>query len=133
MAKDLRHAVYAVVRNRPTPDGLFQATALGSGFFASKTVFLTCNHVVNGPAAPHVDGDRYLLVNNLGNSGVVHSVLDVKIGENLHLFPGSDLALLIAPESQQPCFVALDYGFVLEGREIWCRRLSAAHADGRRG
>lgn len=118
VVNDLRHVVYAVIRTRQRPDGKFDALALGSGFFVSRTVFLTCFHVINGRVAPHQDGDSYMLVNNLGENGTAHTIRDARTGKNLHVFPGDDLALLQDPALTQACFAALDYGFVREGREI---------------
>jgi len=86
----------------------------------SPDIFLTCHHVVNSPNAPHVDGDiyRFVAVTDMKGTGVVHQVANAKVGESLHLFPDSDLALVrianIAPQS----FVALDYSDQLVGKEI---------------
>lgn len=118
VVQDLRHVVHAVVRSRPRPDGKFDATALGSGFFVSRTVFLTCCHVVNGLTAPHVDGDSYLLVRNLGESLGIHEISKAVAGKNVHLYPDCDLALFVYDGGEQHAFPALDYGYVREGRGI---------------
>lgn len=115
---DLRHTVFSVIRHRSADKG-FLATALGSGFFVSSNVFLTCHHVVNSQTAPHIDGDKYELVANLtGTSGAVHAVAKGIVGQNIHLFPESDLALLLSNVKPDQAFVSLDYGHVLEGKEI---------------
>jgi trypsin-like peptidase len=121
VVRDIRHAVYAVLRLRPTGEGnKHEFTPLGSGFFVSPEIFLTCNHVMNGNAA-HVDGDTYqLLANTSDNGGFFRNIPNVHVGQNLHLFPDCDLALLkcpVVPQQPQP-FVALEYGDIPRGREI---------------
>jgi len=94
--------------------------ALGSGFFVSREVFLTCHHVVNPIGAPHVDGDIYRLVALTDTKGAGNAVQigNVKAGENLHLFPESDLALFRCPIQDTRPFVALEYGEVPLGKEL---------------
>lgn len=115
---DLRHVVFAVIRTRPLPDGRSEARPLGSGFFVSRDVFLTCNHVIDGTTHPHQDGDGYLLVSNLGETLRVHTQPDVRKGRNLHLYPDDDVALLRCEGIEQRPFAAISYGFVREGLEI---------------
>lgn len=116
---DMRHVVFSVVRQRQMPGG-FGAKALGTGFFAARNVFLTCDHVMNNPADPHQAGDAYLLVTNLtGKSGQVVSITNPQVGNEINLFPNLDLAVLrvnSAPHDQP--FVALEYGDVFEGEDI---------------
>jgi hypothetical protein len=94
--------------------------ALGSGFFVSREVFLTCHHVVNPIKAPHVDGDIYRLVavtdSKGGGNGV--QIGNTKVGETLHLFPDLDLALFRCPVSETRPYVALEYGDVPIGKDV---------------
>lgn len=118
VVRDLRHAVSSLIRHRPANGGHI-ANALGTGFFVSPTVFLTCHHVINGNTAPHKDGDNYHLVGNLtGSAGIVHEIADGTVGKNIHLFPDSDLALLIVESKSDQAYAALEYGDFSEGREI---------------
>ena len=92
---------------------------LGSGFFISPTVFLTCHHVLNDVNAPHQDGDTYHLVHNLGSGVGFFGINNVSAGGQLHLFAGADLALLeVRPSRPHQPYVALDFGQVPEGVEI---------------
>lgn len=118
VAADLRRAVFAVVRHRPQGTGSI-AFALGSGFFVSPRVFMTCWHVMNGTGSPHQDGDTYHLVRNVdGSQAVVHIVQNVITGNNLLLFQDADLAILRVEGLQDPAYVGLDFGTVPEGAEI---------------
>jgi PEP-CTERM motif len=75
IAADIRHAVFSVVRQRLVGE-LFQSSCVGSGFFVSSTVFVTCWHVIDSPLSPHVPGDKYQLVNNLnGTNGIVLDIV----------------------------------------------------------
>jgi hypothetical protein len=96
------------------------AFTLGTGFFISQRVFLTCYHVINSPGSPHQNGDTYHIVNNLTKfGGVVHAFSDVVTGQQLHLFPDADLALLIMPNVRtDQAFVQLDFGKVPAGTDI---------------
>jgi hypothetical protein len=115
---DLRHIVFLVVRHRKAEGGK-TAKSLGSGFFVSSKVFLTCYHVINSKGAPHQDGDEYHLVSNLtGTSGAIHVISDAQVGNNLHLFPECDLALLFPTAKKDQPFAALDYADVPIGKEI---------------
>jgi len=116
---DVRHAVYAVTRHRTAPQGGYQAWALGSGFFVSHNVFVTCAHVINPTANPHNDGDRYDLVNTLDNGAVtIHRVDNAVVGTNVQISPDADLALLILNDNQQRAYLPLEYGDVRVGTEI---------------
>jgi hypothetical protein len=117
---DLRQAVFAVIRHRPNPSGGGRISfPLGSGFFISPTLFLTCHHVINATEAPHQNGDEYHLVHNLGNQLGVFAVGGVTVGNQLHLFADADLALLnVNPSRPDQPYVALDFGGVPEGLEI---------------
>ena len=99
VVRDIRHTVACVVRWRPTGEpGKFAVTALGSGFFVSPEMFLTCNHVMNDPNNPHKDGDAYQLVARVAeNGGHKLGVENVVAGTNLFLYPDCDLALLKCP------------------------------------
>jgi hypothetical protein len=120
VVSDLKQTVFSVVRHRPEGQGS-RATSLGSGFFVSPKVFLTCFHVVNGTSNPHHDGDTYHLVNNLGggnNLGIVHVIPNTSAGTEVHLYRDADLALLTLPTAADQAFVNLDYGLVLQGSDI---------------
>lgn len=118
---DMRYVVCSVIRRRPTPGSVMAAAkALGSGFFVARDVFLTCDHVMNSQADPHQPGDSYWLVSNLtGTSGTAYLIDNPQIGNEIHLFPNLDLAVLRVPNTPttQP-FVALEYGDVYEGQDI---------------
>ena len=116
---DMRHVVCNVIRQRPMPGGM-GAKALGTGFFVARDVFITCDHVINGPADPHQVGDSYLLVANLtGSSGKIYTITNPQVGNEITLFPNLDLAVLriSSPPNDQP-FVSLEYGEVFEGQDI---------------
>lgn len=117
---DVRHAVCAVVQVRPAqpPQTGLRLAALGSGFFVSSKVFITCYHVLMNSRSPHQDGDRYDLASNLGPRGIVHSVTNAVVGQNAHLFPEDDLAILIVDGNQDRAYLPLDYEEVRVGAEI---------------
>jgi len=69
-------------------------------------------------ASPHQDGDRYDLAGNLGSRGIVHTVANGVIGQNVHLFPEDDLAILIVDGNQDRAYLPLDYGNIKVGEEI---------------
>ncbi|PYV63641.1 MAG: hypothetical protein DMG97_37140 [Acidobacteria bacterium] len=100
-----------------------RALPLGSGFFVSSKVFLTCYHVINGKSNLHQDGDAYHLVNNLsdykGGKGVIHAIVNTTLGKEIHLFKDADLALFTfsTPIADQ-AYVNLDYGSVQQGPDI---------------
>jgi hypothetical protein len=118
IVSDFRHVVYSVIRERQVTGGK-AAAALGTGFFVSPEIFITCDHVMNDSSDPHQAGDSYLLISDLtGKSGRVHRVDNAQIGKEIHLYPNLDLAVLrVATQPDQP-FAALDYGDVIEGQEI---------------
>ncbi|MBM3791636.1 MAG: trypsin-like peptidase domain-containing protein [Acidobacteria bacterium] len=120
VVEDLRHAVFAVIRFRPDPTNSdrMRGGPLGSGFFISRQVFLTCNHVLNNPIGPHQDGDHYVLVNNLGHGGSIWQLPDLKVGKDLFFFPDCDLSLIVCPHQKDPSFVALDEREATYGSEI---------------
>jgi len=118
IVRDLRHAIFSVVRNRPVGGNQFQATPLGSGFFVSPEVLLTCAHVLDPATARHEDGDFYLLVRTDSATATVHSIPSVKRGEQLHLFPDCDLGILVAGGLKGQAYAALDYNDWAVGKDI---------------
>ena len=130
VVKDIRYTVFSVVRLRPTAqaDIYEKPVCLGSGFFVSNTLFMTCHHVVNPITLPHQDGDFYWLVSNFtGSRGTVHQLADLRVGVNLFLHPDSDLALIRCTLNQP--YVALNFGDVPEGREIGVAGYPLARLD----
>lgn len=118
VVRDLRYAVFSVVRNRPLGGNQFQATALGSGFFVAPELFLTANHVLNDPQTPHQDGDYYLLVRNEGPQVTVHAIANASLNDQVHCVAECDLALLVARGIGQQAYVSLDYDDWPVGKEI---------------
>ena len=119
VVRDLRHTVYSVIRIRPTANGQFNAAPpLGSGFFVSPEIFLSAGHVLNHPSAPHADGDIYQLVRSDPPAAVAHTIQNVRLNDQLHVFPELDLGLLRAPGLDRQPYVALDYADWLVGKEI---------------
>lgn len=120
VVRDIRHTVFSVIRLRPAGNGTCNCMALGSGFFVSRELFLTCHHVVNPVNAPHVDGDLYRLVAVTDSKGAGNGIQigNIKVGETLHLFPDSDLALFRCPIVATRPYVALEYGEVRIGRDV---------------
>lgn len=116
---DYRHIVCSVIRQRPMPGGT-GAKPLGTGFFVSRDVFITCDHVINNPSDPHVPGDSYALLANLtGTSGKMHVLQNPQIGQEINLFPNLDLAVLRVPNTpQDQPYAPLEYGDVYEGEGI---------------
>lgn len=118
VAADVRYAVFSVHRHRPRPDGLFDITPLGSGFFVSSQVFVTCWHVIDQPASPHQTGDLYRLVNNLdGTNGIVHEI-NGGVGTDIHLYPDQDFAILISQSKKDQAYLPISYADIPVGREI---------------
>lgn len=115
---DLRHAVFSVVRFRASQQqlGLFEITVLGSGFFISPEVFITCWHVIDGPQSPHQAGDKYQLVANLGATPVSYPIGD--IGTDVHLFPDEDLAIVICKANKNQPYISVSYADIAVGTEI---------------
>jgi S1-C subfamily serine protease len=121
VVRDLRYAVFAIARFRPLADGRFQGwgSSIGSGFFVSHSVFVTCYHVINPSNLPHVDGDIYQLIcNQTGPTGITLTVAPAVVGQNLFLYADADLAILKTEGTPHQPFVALDYGESRPGREI---------------
>ena len=115
---DARHAVFAVVRQRPAANGKFDFTALGSGFFVSSEAFATCWHVVDPPESPHQAGDVYRLVNNIdGTNGVIHEI-NGGVGKDIHLFPDHDFAIMISKTKKDQAFFPISYSDVPVGLNI---------------
>jgi V8-like Glu-specific endopeptidase len=115
---DLRHAVFAVVRQRPIEDGKFQTLPLGSGFFVSPTVFVTCWHVIDDPRNPHKDGDRYTLINNLdGKNSIVYDI-GGGVGTDIHLFPDMDFAIISCKTRPEQAYIPIGYACLPVGSEI---------------
>ncbi len=116
---EMRHIVFSVIRLRQASGGK-AARALGTGFFVTPSVFITCDHVINPPNDRHTPGDSYMLVANLtGKSGKVYQIADPELGKGITLFPNLDLAVLRVPngDPNQP-YCSLEYGSVWEGQEI---------------
>jgi hypothetical protein len=92
---------------------------LGSGFFVAPTVFLTCNHVMNGMRLPHQSGDNYRLLRSVGAGRVREiSIPVVEIGQQLHLFPSQDAAILQTPADDPQPFASIGYTDAAEGHEL---------------
>jgi S1-C subfamily serine protease len=115
---DIQHAVFAVMRTRPEPQGGFRHWVLGSGFFVSSKIFLTCAHVLMHPANSHIDGDRYDLISIAGSIRVVWSIQNAIVGNNVHIFQNADLALLSVDGNQERPYLPLEYGDIPVGAEI---------------
>src|SRR6185437_14231767 len=108
-----------VIRFRPSAQaGLFDITPLGSGFFVSSEVFLTCWHVIDGPSAPHMAGDVYQLVNNLTGANGISFTINGGVGQDIHLFPDKDIALIICKAKKDQAYLPVGYSDVLVGAEI---------------
>ena len=115
---DARHAVFSVHRLRPNGTGNYDATPLGSGFFVSSSVFVTCAHVINPKAVPHQTGDIYRLVNNLdGKVGIIHEV-NGGIGKDIHIFPDDDFAILQSSSKKDQAYFPVGYSDVPVGSDI---------------
>jgi len=121
VVKDMRYCVWSINRLRPDPPGQDQRVTvwtLGSGFFVSPDVFLTCNHVMNSVEQPHQTGDKYQLVQKMSNGSANASPLFVPVlGTDLHLLPDRDAAIIQLRWEPKP-YVALGYDDLEEGCEI---------------
>ena len=116
---DLRRVVFSVIRDRPNSSGGISSAALGTGFFVRRDLFISCEHVLNPSAAPHLPGDSYRLIANLSdNNATVHTVPSPQVGKELSLFPEIDLAVLQVPPSEEQEFAAISYDDVLVGHDI---------------
>ena len=116
---DIRHAVFSVVRQRPTGTGQFQTLALGSGFFVSPTVFVTCWHVIDDPRNANQAGDKYTLINNLdGKNTVVYDIAG-GVGTDIHLYPDLDFAIILChAASPNQAYIPIGYAHPPIGSEI---------------
>src|SRR6185437_10904667 len=120
---DMRHVVYSVIRNRPVTINNqqgYNSAARGTGFFVSPEVFITCHHVVNALEDPHQNGDNYSLVANMGanNTPRVVMVQNPVVGQNIHFFPNTDLAIIqVSREVGRP-YASLNFNHIYEGEEI---------------
>jgi len=115
---DVRHAVFSVHRHRPAANGLFDITPLGSGFFVSPEVFITCRHVIDGHDKPHQAGDLYRLVNNLdGMHGIIHEI-NGGVGQDIHIYPDNDLAILISKSKKDQAYLPVSYTDIPVGTAI---------------
>lgn len=115
---DVRHAVFSVHRHRPIGNGRFQITPLGSGFFVSSRVFITCWHVIDSPVSNHQGGDVYRLVNNLdGMHGIIHEI-NGGLGRDIHLYPDLDFAILLSDSKPDQAFLPISYADIPVGQEI---------------
>jgi len=119
IVSDLRGVVFSVIRDRPNAAGMVDSAALGTGFFIRADTFISCDHVMNPPGAPHQPGDSYRLIANLtGDDATVHTITTPQIGKELSLFPELDLAVLQVPNTPDQDFVSISYDDVLVGHEI---------------
>ncbi|HEY6765449.1 MAG TPA: serine protease [Candidatus Sulfotelmatobacter sp.] len=121
VVRDLRFCVFSVIRFRAEPpgqDARYRIGPIGSGFFVAPTVFLTCNHVMNGATTPHQTGDKYQLVRNTGTAVTAIAIPTVEIGQQLHLFPDYDAAIIQTPANNPQPYASVDYSRTVEGLEI---------------
>ncbi|MGC2162641.1 MAG: serine protease [Silvibacterium sp.] len=118
VVKDIRHAVFSVVRSRPLEDGKFLNFCLGSGFFVSSSVFVTCWHVIDAPNSPHKEGDQYALVNNLDGTNGMKYLITGGLGKDIHLFPDLDFAVILCTAKPDQAYMPVGYSDVPVGAEI---------------
>jgi hypothetical protein len=115
--REVRHAVFAIVRIRPVnvQTNQYQLSPIGSGFFVGPDTFLTCWHVLR----EHQEGDSYHLLANVKQAGLpLYQMHKVQLGKELHFFPSKDLAIFKTSGRPEQPFLAVDYGEVQEGKEI---------------
>lgn len=118
VVSDVRHAVFSVNRHRPGPQGGVLTTSLGSGFFVSSRVFVTCWHVIDSPVSPHQAGDVYRLVNNLdGDHGIIHEI-NGGLGVDVHLYPDEDFAVLLSDSKKDQAYMPISYADIRAGEDI---------------
>ena len=117
---DLRHVVFSVIRDRPNAAGGVTSFPMGTGFFVAPKIFITCDHVINPTALPHLSGDSYRLIANLtGTSATVHTLPSPQIGNEILQFPNLDLAVLkVDSVPDDHPFAALSYNEVQLGEEL---------------
>ena len=118
VVRHARHAVFSVVRQRKIDATQGMAIALGSGFFLSPTVFVTAWHVIASANAPHQDGDSYALVSNLHGTVTAVVVENCIVGQQVHLFPDHDMAIILVDGNPDRAYLPVGYGELPEGREI---------------
>src|ERR1700722_2290788 len=122
IVRDMRYCVFSIIRLRPDGSGQagrFLTMAIGTGFFVGPSTLLTCNHVINSPNNPHVPGDGYVIVQNLGSGMVkVSRTCLLTIGQNLHLFSDCDLAIIQFPAGDPQPYATVGYNNIPEGAEI---------------
>ena len=99
-------------------EGELEVKVLGSGFFVSPTMFLTCHHVLNSTRTPHRDGDRYVLARNEGGQVTAHRIASVETDRNLFLRSELDAALLDCSGIKPNDYVSLSFGNINDGQEI---------------
>jgi hypothetical protein len=79
---------------------------------------MTCWHVIDGPVAPHQAGDKYRLVSNLtGANGIVFPIAG-DVGEDIHLFPDNDLAIVLCKAKKDQAYIPVSYADASVGSEI---------------
>lgn len=120
LVADFRHVVFSVIRDRPNPAGGVTSFPMGTGFFVAPKLFITCDHVINPVALPHVGGDSYRLIANLtGSSATVLTLPMPQIGDEIIRFPNLDLAVLrINTAADDHPYAALSYDEVQVGEEL---------------
>jgi hypothetical protein len=109
-----------------------QGALLGSGFFVADNVVLVPHHQLCTQQRKHVDGDDYAFIQN--RYGVQHNfaVKNVRLGENLHLLPQYDAALIRLPDNMKAKrFVTLGKGDI--GYEVAIAGYPLAQLDGHNG
>jgi V8-like Glu-specific endopeptidase len=115
---DIRHAVFSVVRFRPVGNGLYQTLPLGSGFFVSPSVFVTCWHVIDDPRSPNLPGDKYMLLNNVDGKNGLQYEIKGGVGKDIHLYPDLDFAIIICNAKADQAFIPIGYASPQVGAEI---------------
>src|SRR4029077_4176513 len=81
-------------------------------------IFLTCAHVLTNPASPHIDGETYKLISNNLTTRTGWAIQDAVVGDNVHIFPDADLALLSVDGGQSRSYLPLEYNDIPVGAEI---------------
>lgn len=118
VVSDLRFVTFAVVRFRPTSQtNIYEIRTLGTGFFVSSEVFLSCWHVIDGPLFPHKPGDKYQLVGNIAGAPIALPV-NGNVGQDIHLFPDKDLALILCHAKKDQAYASISYAEIHVGLEI---------------
>ena len=115
---DIRHAVFSVVRHRPVGSGQFLSAPLGSGFFVSSSVFITCWHVIDAPQSPHQNGDQYLLINNVDGTNCMTYPIAGEVGKDVHLFPDLDFAIILCSAKHDQAYIPIGYSDLAVGSDI---------------